>query len=203
MTRSSRLLLKETPMNASMSRGPPRTIRQNPEYTARATSRSNRASPHRRAFSCEQTVMFSLFSILSVLLMIQFAMAATAMGEPSKLTGEALRRAVSGKAVHIETPIGLFPIHYRSDGTMTGQAPGFVLSLGTERDRGQWWIADDRLCQRWDQWLDTKQYCFKLQRVGATVYWLRDDGLSGTAMIREPARAMRPTSPRLKTPLTW
>ncbi len=84
---------------------------------------------------------------------------------------------------------------------MTAQAPGFVPSLGTERDRGQWWIADDRLCQRWDQWLDTKQYCFKLRRVDATVSWLRDDGLSGTAMIREPARTLRPTSPRLKTPL--
>ena len=201
MTRSSRLLLKETPMNASMSRGPLRTIGQDPAYTARAAERCNRASPHRRAFSCEQTVVFSLFPLLIVLLMIQFAMAATAMGGPSKLTGEALRLAVSGKTVRIETPIGLFPIHYRGNGTMTGQAPGFVPSLGTESDRGHWWIADDRLCQRWHQWLDTKQYCFKLRRVGATVFWLRDDGLSGTAMISEPARTVRPMSPRLKTPL--
>jgi hypothetical protein len=28
--------------------------------------------------------------------------------------------------------------------------------------------------------VDAKQYCFKLQRVGAAVHWLRDDGLSGT-----------------------
>ena len=65
---------------------------------------------------------------------------------------------------------------------MTGQAPAFVASLGTEKDRGQWWVADDCLCQRWYRWLDAKQYCFKLQRIGgATVHWLRDDGVSGTA----------------------
>jgi hypothetical protein len=94
--------------------------------------------------------------------------------------------------VHIETPIGLFPIHYGSNGTMMGPAPGFVPSLGPEKDRGQWWIVDYRLCQRWYQWLDAKKFCFKLQRVGATVHWLRDDGLSGTATIREPVTTLRP-----------
>jgi hypothetical protein len=188
-------------MNASMSRGPPRRIRQDPEYTALAAPRRNNTLFHRGASPSEHVVTLSMFPFLIVLVTIQFVMAATAMGEPSTLTGETLRRAVSGKTVQIETPIGLFPIRYRSNGTMTGQAPGLVPSLGTEKDRGQWWIADDRLCQRWDQWLDKKQYCFKLQRVGPTVYWRRDDGLSGTAMIRDPARTVRPMSPRPKTPL--
>jgi hypothetical protein len=78
--------------------------------------------------------------------------------------------------VLLETPIGSFPIFYKSDGTMTDQAPAFVASLGSEKDRGQWCVAKDPLCQRWHQWLDAKQYCFKLQRVGAAVHWLRDDG---------------------------
>ena len=126
-----------------------------------------------------------------IVLVILFGWAASAWAEPSSLTGEALRQAVSGKAVLIETPIGSFPVHYKSDGTMTGQSPAFVASLGTEKDRGQWWIADDHLCQRWYRWLDAKQYCFKLQRSGATVHWRRDDGLSGTATIRAPVTRLR------------
>ena len=74
---------------------------------------------------------------------------------------------------------------------MTGRAPAVVENLKIERDGGRWWIADDRLCQRWHQWLDAKQYCFKLQRAGAIVHWLRDDGLSGTAIFREPVMRLR------------
>jgi hypothetical protein len=123
---------------------------------------------------------------LFALLMIPLGLAVSAPAEPSKLTGDALRQAVSGKTVLIATPIGAFPICYNSNGTMTGRAPVFVPSLGTKRDRGQWWIADDRLCQRWYRWLAAKRYCFKLQHAGPTVHWLRDDGLSGTATIASP-----------------
>ena len=125
-----------------------------------------------------------MFQQLLLVLVIQFGLASSALAEPSKPTGQALRQVVSGRTVLLDTPIGPFPIRYRRDGTMTGQAPGFVASLGTETDRGHWWVADGRLCQRWHRWLDAKQYCFKLQRVGAAVHWLRDDGLSGTATIR-------------------
>jgi len=132
-----------------------------------------------------------MFRQLLLVLVIQFGLAAGALAEPSKPTGEALRQVVSGRTVLLDTPIGPFPIRYRRDGTMTAQAPGFVASLGTEKDRGQWWVADGRLCQRWHRWLDAKQYCFKLHRVGAAVHWLRDDGLSGTATIHEPAPRLR------------
>jgi hypothetical protein len=127
-----------------------------------------------------------MYQRLLPLLVIQFGLAGSTLAEPSKLTGEALRQAVSGRTVLIATAIGSFPIRYKSNGTMTGRAPAFVASLGTERDRGRWWIADDRLCQRWYRWLAAKRYCFKLQHVSGIVHWLRDDGLSGTATIREP-----------------
>lgn len=126
-----------------------------------------------------------------LLLVIQFGLATSALAEPSNLTGEALRQAVSGRTVLIEAPIGTFLIRYESDSTMTGQAPTLVASLGSEKDQGQWWVTDDRLCQRWYRWLDAKQYCFRLQRAGATVHWLRDDGLSGTATIRAPVSRLR------------
>jgi hypothetical protein len=132
-----------------------------------------------------------MFQRLLLLLVIQFGSAGDTTAEPAKLTGEALRQAVSGRTVLIETPIGPLPIRYRSDGTMAGLAPAIVPSLGTEKDQGQWWIVDDRLCQRWFRWLDAKQYCFKLHRTGATVHWQRDDGLSGTATIRAPVTRRR------------
>ena len=125
------------------------------------------------------------------LLIAAFGLAGSALAEPSKLTGEALRQAVSARTVLIATAIGSFRIRYNSDGTMTGRASALVAGLGTERDRGQWWIADDSLCQRWHRWLDAKRYCFKLHHVGAIIYWLRDDGLSGTATIREPVARLR------------
>jgi len=134
-----------------------------------------------------------MYQRLLLVLMIQFGLAGSPFAEPSKLTGEALRQAVSGRTVLIATAIGSVPIRYKSDGAMTGQAPGFVASLGTERDRGRWWIADDRLCQRWYRWLAAKRYCFKLQHVSGIVHWLRDDGLSGTATIGEPVARVRVT----------
>lgn len=82
-----------------------------------------------------------------LLLVIQFGLATSALAETSNLTGEALRQAVSGRTVLIEAPIGTFLIRYESDSTMTGQAPTLVASLGSEKDQGQWWVADDRLCQ--------------------------------------------------------
>lgn len=123
---------------------------------------------------------------LLLLLVIQFGLVAGALADSTKLTGEALRQAVSGRTVLIQTPVGSFPVRYKGDGTMAGQAPVLVASLGTQKDNGQWWITGDRLCQRWYQWLDARPHCFSLRRIGATVHWLRDDGLSGTATIRTP-----------------
>ena len=36
----------------------------------------------------------------------------------------------------------------------------FVATLGGENDSGKLWVVDDRFCQRWQRWLDAKQYCF-------------------------------------------
>ena len=88
---------------------------------------------------------FSIFPRVLLLVVVQFGFVASALAEPSKLTGEALRQVVSGRTVLLETPIGSFPIRYRRDSTMTGQAPAFIASLGTERP---WWVADNCLCQR-------------------------------------------------------
>lgn len=103
--------------------------------------------------------------------------------EVGELDGDGLVKAVAGKTVNLATPLGALPINYRSDGTMWGRAGNLSLYTGSDRDRGRWWVAAGKLCQRWNTWLGGKSYCFKLRQEGPTVHWTRSDGLSGTATI--------------------
>ena len=100
-----------------------------------------------------------------------------------QMDSSALRKAVAGKTVHLATPLGGLPINYRTDGTMSGRAGTLASYIGSERDRGRWWVVADKLCQRWNTWLSGKSYCFRLRQQGATVHWTRNDGLSGVATI--------------------
>jgi hypothetical protein len=99
------------------------------------------------------------------------------------LDGSALRKAVSGKTVHLATPMGGLPIRYQTDGTMSGSAGTLAAYTGSLTDRGRWWVVADKLCQRWNSWLGGKSHCFTLRQQGGTVHWTRDDGLSGVATI--------------------
>jgi hypothetical protein len=98
--------------------------------------------------------------------------------------GQALRKIVSGRTIELNTPLGGLPISYRMDGTMRGKAENLAAYTGSTQDSGIWWIAANKLCQRWQRWLDGKPYCFKLQHQGRAVQWTRNDGLTGTATIR-------------------
>jgi hypothetical protein len=45
-------------------------------------------------------------------------------------------------------------------------------------------VRGTRLCQKWQNWYDGKQFCFTLSRGdGDRLYWTRDDGLEGRARI--------------------
>jgi hypothetical protein len=103
---------------------------------------------------------------------------------PREMNGEALRKALTGRTIHLDTPLGGLPISFRADGTMWGSAGSLASYVGSERDRGRWWIAADQLCQRWNTWLGGQSYCFRLRQHGRTVHWTRNDGLSGVATIR-------------------
>ena len=98
--------------------------------------------------------------------------------------GQALRKIVSGRTIELNTPLGGLPIRYRMDGTMRGKAENLAAYTGSTQDNGIWWIAANKLCQRWQRWLDGKPYCFTLQQQGRAVQWTRNDGLTGTATIR-------------------
>lgn len=114
------------------------------------------------------------------LLVLAGAQAAGAKSEPA---GDALKRMVAGKTVRMDTPVGTIPVSYRANGTMTGRAKDMQLYLGNERDAGHWWVAANRICQKWDVWLSAKPYCFTVRLDGRLVHWRTDDGRSGTATI--------------------
>jgi hypothetical protein len=100
-----------------------------------------------------------------------------------QLHGATLQKAVAGKTVHLSTPLGNLPIRFRIDGTLYGRAGDLAFYTGSAEDTGRWWVAGEKLCQRWRAWLDSKTYCFTLSQQGKTVHWVRNDGLRGKAVI--------------------
>jgi hypothetical protein len=108
----------------------------------------------------------------------------TAHAAPVTLSGDTLQRAVAGKTVHLDTPLGVaIPITYHANGITSGKAGVLEYFLGAEADRGRWWIADGKLCQKWFKWLDAQPSCMRLQQDSNKIFWRRDDGVSGTAHI--------------------
>ena len=121
------------------------------------------------------------------LVIVGCLMVGSAVADPLVLSGEALRRGVSGKTIFLSTTFGIeLPIRYRRDGTMVAKSsPLGILgeSIGLTKDRGVWWIRDDRLCQRWKKWLEGKSVCFELKKSGKQVFWRSNSGGSGTARV--------------------
>jgi hypothetical protein len=95
----------------------------------------------------------------------------------------ALREAVTGKTVTLQTAVGTIPISFKADGTMIGRSTDMVNYLGRGFDQGVWWIAGNQLCQRWKLWLDGKSYCFTLRQNGQQVHWTRNDGMKGQLVV--------------------
>jgi len=122
------------------------------------------------------------------LLAVAIVLPATAAqsSEPTKLAGDELRNAITGKTVYLNVSGFELPIRYSANGRMTGKmgtvAASFSRGDGSS-DSGKWWVADDQLCQKWMSWMDGKQYCYKLTQQGASVRWVRNDGRSGTARL--------------------
>ncbi len=112
--------------------------------------------------------------------------AGTVLAEDGTLGGAELKLAISGKTVFLNISGFELPIRYNANGRMTGKmstvAASFSRGNGAS-DSGKWWVENDQLCQKWTSWMDSKTYCYKLSRHGATVNWVRNDGRSGTARI--------------------
>lgn len=122
----------------------------------------------------------------ALLLAACVGLSATAAFGAEKLSGDSLRKAISGKTVYLKISGFELPIRYATNGRMTGKmgtvAASFAKGDGAA-DSGKWWVADDQLCQKWTSWMNGKQYCYKLTRKGSAVRWVRNDGRAGTARI--------------------
>jgi hypothetical protein len=121
----------------------------------------------------------------------------SAYAEPVVLGDETLKQAVAGKTVHLNTPFGVaIPITYHGNGLMSGKAGVLEYFLGAEADRGRWWVADGKLCQKWFKWLDAQPSCMRLKQDGDNIIWRRDDGVSGTATIASAVPPGAEAAPR-------
>jgi hypothetical protein len=114
-----------------------------------------------------------------VILATALTVGGPAFGDEQQLEGEALRKTVS-----LETPLGGLPINFRHNGTMHSKTLELAYYTGSTQDRGVWWVVANKLCQRWNKWLDGKAYCFTLRKHGRRVQWTRNDGLTGLATIK-------------------
>jgi hypothetical protein len=123
-------------------------------------------------------------ALMAVLLALGGSVFAVEAAE--RLTGDTLRRAVSGKTVYFRTPVAEIPIRYRPNGSIHGATSASLAALGGESvssDTGRWWVVRERLCQQWKNWLDGRSYCYKFRIADGTVQWQRHDGVTGTARI--------------------
>lgn len=115
--------------------------------------------------------------------LVSFAATTGARADSSALSGSLLHQAVAGKTVSISSPVGTIPVKYRMNGTMSGSSTALAAVTGSARDSGRWWVSGDKLCQRWNTWLDAKTHCVTLRRSGATLHWAASDGRTGVASV--------------------
>jgi hypothetical protein len=107
-----------------------------------------------------------------------------AAAEPVRLDGDALKATVTGSVVEIDTPLGAtVPIRFTSDGMMTGEAGDLAALLGSPKDRGRWWISDNKLCAKWFRWFEAQPHCTTISLDGTRIFWQKDDGETGTATL--------------------
>lgn len=127
--------------------------------------------------------------------------AATALSaEPDALSGDAIRDLVAGSTIELDTPLGSrIPVQYAEQGQLTGTAGNLAFYLGSASDNGRWWVSGNRLCHKWTKWFDAATQCVHLRQEGARLWWQRDDGENGTAMIaRRPVILAQPAAPAAK-----
>lgn len=152
-----------------------------------------------------------LSTLLRPFLILGILSAATgAYAEPQPLTGDVLK-SLAGSLVEIDTPLGTkLPVRFGNDGLVSAEAGDLAPILGSEKDRGRWWVDGDRLCTKWFRWFDAEVRCITVAKDGTRLYWRKDNGETGTATLIEEASkkdavvvaaaAAQPEKPAAKAP---
>jgi hypothetical protein len=130
---------------------------------------------------------------------------AAAMAEPMKLGAGDIKQTFTGSRIELDTPLGTtIPVEFTDDGLMSGNAGSLASVLGAAKDRGRWWVKDDRLCTKWFRWFDAEVQCLTIHMKDERVFWRRDDGKKGTATIVErtmvDAEPVKPLAPAHSRP---
>ena len=96
-----------------------------------------------------------------------------------------IRNSIAGRKVVLSTMGFEFPLFYNANGKVTGDGTESGLAAYfSPKETGQWWVANDRLCQKFPTWYKGKTWCFELLRVDEKrLNWRRDDGFTGKARI--------------------
>ncbi|MEM9359831.1 MAG: SH3 domain-containing protein [Pseudomonadota bacterium] len=83
---------------------------------------------------------------------------------------------------------------------MSGNSGAIARHLGSERDRGRWWVDGSRLCQKWNVWFDATTNCVAIYRSGDQITWKGPDGKSGRGQIIRQVRVTKKHKRRLPAP---
>lgn len=137
------------------------------------------------------------FSRIALVAVIAALGGGGAWAEPVQLGEADIRQMLPGSTIELDTPLGVrLPISFTADGLMTGEAGRLEPYLGTARDRGRWWAADGKLCQKWFRWFEAKPRCVSVTRSGQRIRWQEAGGESGTATIvaEGPTRPQEPAA---------
>jgi hypothetical protein len=113
-----------------------------------------------------------------------FVVTGASAQQAAQMTGAELREAIAGRTVYLASPLGEVQIRYAKNGTMHSSTQLALLDgERTTTDRGRWWVTDNQLCLRWQNWMGSRPYCFTMYKAGNRVHWRRNDGKSGMARL--------------------
>jgi hypothetical protein len=125
---------------------------------------------------------------LSTLGLAVLAAAAATPSAANVLSGDELKRLVSGRTVYLSAPLGgEFPLKYNPNGAVSGD--GEAVGLGrffVTRETGRWFMRGDQLCQQFPTWYRGERLCFTVQYLGnRRIKWVRDNGETGVARVAD------------------
>lgn len=102
------------------------------------------------------------------------------------LSDKQIKSSIGGKTIVLKTALGSMPLSYSKGGRVTGDGSGTGLSrFYAPKESGAWWVKNNRMCQRFKTWYKGRTFCFTLESTGpGRLKWTRNDGYSGTAVVR-------------------
>lgn len=109
------------------------------------------------------------------------------LAQAKALTNNEIKTLFSGKVVILKLPVlGEFPLRYDKNGIVKGDGTGTGLGRYlAPKDEGRWWISDNQLCQKWQEWYDGKTTCFAISNLdGKNFRWTRNDGRKGKGRVK-------------------